>query len=125
VYVEARVEKRYVRREDVQRAEAEGRIIEDTFELKIKKISLLENLLDKKAQVVHLSVSTEDVTNAFTDTLKTLAMLHRGQSALSIQILDEEHKCNLDMPSRTLHIQARPFIDGVFEKYPGVRVWVK
>jgi DNA polymerase-3 subunit alpha len=124
VFVEAKVEKRFVRREELQKAQEEGRIIEDTFELKIKKISLLENLLDKKTQTIHLSVNTEDVTTAFTDTLKTLATMNQGQSTLYIQILDNENQCTLNMPSRTLRVQAKPFIDAVFEKCPMVKLGV-
>ncbi|MDR1951489.1 MAG: DNA polymerase III subunit alpha, partial [Bacteroidales bacterium] len=92
VFVEAKVEKRFVRREELEKAQAEGKTIEDTFELKIKKINLLENLLDKKSQIVHLSVNTEDITTAFTDTLKTLATLNRGQSILDLQIVDGENQ---------------------------------
>ncbi|MCL2028371.1 MAG: DNA polymerase III subunit alpha [Bacteroidales bacterium] len=122
VFVEARVEKKFVRRDELERAQAEGRTIEDTFELKLKKISLLENLLDKKSQIVHLSINTEDVTTAFTDTLKTLAGLNSGQSILDLQIVDDENHCVLNMPSRSIRVQAKPFINGVFEKYPTVRL---
>jgi hypothetical protein len=85
---------------------------------------LLENILDKNTKTIHLSVNTEDVTTAFTDTLKTLATLNRGQSSLHIQILDNENQCSLIMPSRTLRVQAKPFIDGVFEKCPMVKLGV-
>ncbi|MDR0437109.1 MAG: DNA polymerase III subunit alpha [Bacteroidales bacterium] len=122
VFVEAKVDKRFVRYDERQRAEAEGRTIEDTFELKLKKISLLENLMDKKSKTIQLRVSTEDVTTAFTDTLKTLAMLNPGQSTLDIQIFDTEHQCELNMPSRNLKVQAKPFVDGIFEKCPSVSV---
>jgi hypothetical protein len=122
VFVEVAAEKRYVRYEERQKAEEEGNPIEDTFELKIKKISLLEELLDEKTQIIHVNVNTEDVTTAFTDTLKTLAKLNPGKSALEFQITDDEHQCVLDMPSRTLCVQAKPFIDGLFEKYPAVRI---
>jgi DNA polymerase-3 subunit alpha len=121
VFVEAKVEKRFVRRDDLQKAEAEGRTIEDTFELKIKKISLLENLMDQRTKTLHLTVNTEDVTTAFTDTVKTLASLNRGTSELELQIVDETYQCVLNMPSRTLRVQPKPFLDGLFEKYPAVR----
>ena len=122
VFVEAKVDKRFVRRDELQKAQAEGRIIEDTFELKLQKISLLENLLDKNTKTLHLIVNTTDITTAFTDTLKTLSALNPGHSVLDLQIFDEENQCVLNMPSRTVRVQAKPFIDGVFEKYPNVRV---
>ena len=122
VFVEAKVDKRFVRYDERQRAEAEGRTIEDTFEIKLKKISLLENLLDKQTKTLHLIANTEDITTAFTDTLKTLVSLHPGNSTLSLQIVDNENNCVLNMPSRNLKVQAKPFVDGVFEKYPAVRV---
>ena len=122
VFVEARVEKRFVRREELEKAQAEGRIIEDTFELKLKKISLLENLLDKRSQVVRLSVDTENVNLAFTDTIKTLSSLYPGNTMIEIQVVDEENNCYLNMPSRSVRVQAKPFVDGVFERCPGVRV---
>jgi DNA polymerase-3 subunit alpha len=124
VFVEAKVEKRFVRRDELEKAQQEGRIIEDTFELKLQKINLLENLLDKKSEVVHLSVNTEDVSTAFTDTLRTLANNNPGKSILDLQIVDEQHECVLNMPSRTVRIQAKPFIDRLFEKYPNVRLRV-
>jgi len=124
VFVEAKVDKRYIRHDERQRAEAEGRTIEDTFELKLKKISLLENLLDKNTKTLQLIASTDSVTTSFTDTLKTLATQYPGQSTLSLQIVDNENNCALDMPSRTVRIQAKPFIDEIFEKCPQVRVKV-
>jgi len=122
VFVNAKVEKRFVRREELEKAQAESRTIEDTFELKIKKISLLENFLDKETKVLHLGANTEDVTTAFTDTLKTLASLYSGSTILSLQIVDDEKQCVLNMPSRSIRVQAKPFIDGILEKYPRVRV---
>jgi DNA polymerase-3 subunit alpha len=122
VFIEAKVEKRFVRREELEKAQAEGRAVEDTFELKLKKISLLENLLDLKTQKLGLIVNTEDISTAFTDTLKTLSTLNPGKSILDVKIWDEEHQCELNMPSRSLKVQAKPFIDGVFEKYPNVRL---
>jgi DNA polymerase-3 subunit alpha len=122
VFVEAKVEKKFVRKDDLERAQAEGKTIEDTFELKLKKISLLENLLDKKSEKIQLTINTEYVTTAFTDTLKTLAGLNPGHSILNLKIWDEEHNCELTMPSRSIRVQAKPFIDGVFEKYPNVHL---
>jgi DNA polymerase-3 subunit alpha len=124
VFVDAKIEKRFVRREELQRAQEQGRAIEDTFEVRLQKISLLENLLDKNTKTLHLIVNTEEVTTAFTDTLKTLSTLNRGQSVLDLQIVDSENQCVLNMPSRSLRIQAKPFVDGIFEKYPMVRVKV-
>ncbi|MDR2906839.1 MAG: DNA polymerase III subunit alpha [Bacteroidales bacterium] len=121
VFVEAKAEKRFVRREEIQKAEAEGKTIEETFELKIRKISLLETLMDQRTKTLYLTVNTEDVTTIFTDTLKTLAGLNRGSSELELQIVDEEYQCVLNMPSRTLRVQTKPFLDGLFEKYPAVR----
>ncbi len=122
VFVEAKVDKAFVRREELQRAQEQGRTIEDTFQLKLQKISLLENLLDKRTKTLHLIVNTDEVTTPFTDTLKTLSNLNRGQSILDLQIVDDENQCVLNMPSRSLRVQAKPFVDGIFEKYPAVRV---
>ncbi len=124
VFVETKVEKRFVRREELEKAQAEGRTIEDTFELKIKKINLLEDLLEKKTKSFHVLVHTEDITTSFTDTLKTLATQCRGKSALELQVWDEEQQCELRMPSRTLHIQAKAFSEALFEKYPGIKVGI-
>jgi DNA polymerase-3 subunit alpha len=122
VCVEAKVEKRFVRRDELEKAQIEGRTFEDTFELKLKKISLLENLMDKKSEVLQLTVNTEDITTAFTDTLKTMASLNPGQTILNLKILDEENQCELNMPSRHIRVQAKPFVYGVFEKYPGIKL---
>jgi hypothetical protein len=67
-------------------------------------------------------VNTEDITTAFTDTLKTLSGLNLGHSLLDLKIWDEENQCELNMPSRSVKVQAKPFIEGVFEKYPNVRL---
>jgi DNA polymerase-3 subunit alpha len=122
VFVETKVDKKFVRREELQKAEQEGRVIEDTFELRLKKISLLENLLDKKSQVVRLSVDTEDVNLTFTDTVKTLSALSPGNTMIEIQVVDDENKCYINMPSRSIRVQAKPFVDGLLEKYPKIRL---
>ena len=122
VFVEAKVDKRFIRYDERQRAEAEGRTIEDTFELKLKKISLLENLLDKNTKTLQLIANTDSITTSFTDILKTLATQYPGQSTLGLQIVDNENNCTLDMPSRTIRIQAKPFIEEIFEKCPQVKV---
>ncbi|MCL2412679.1 MAG: DNA polymerase III subunit alpha, partial [Bacteroidales bacterium] len=95
---------------------------EDGLELKLKKIHLLENLLDKKTKTVYLSVNTENVTTHFTDTLKTLATQYPGESLISLQVVDDENNCVLDMPSRSARVQAKPFIDGIFEKSLPIRL---
>ncbi|MCL2414582.1 MAG: DNA polymerase III subunit alpha [Bacteroidales bacterium] len=122
VFVEAKVDKRFIRYDERQRAEAEGRTIEDTFELKLKKISLRENLLDKNTKTLQLIANTDSITTSFTDILKTLATQYPGQSTLGLQIVDNENNCTLDMPSRTIRIQAKPFIEEIFEKCPQVKV---
>jgi DNA polymerase-3 subunit alpha len=122
VFVEAKVDKRYVRMDDRKRAEAEGREVEDTFELKLKKIHLLENLLDKRTETLNVITNTNDVTTAFTDTLKTLSTQYPGKTTLNLQIIDNENNCVLDMPSRSVRVQAKPFIDAVFEKSLPVQI---
>jgi DNA polymerase-3 subunit alpha len=95
VYIKAKVESRY----DAP----------DQMNLRINTITLLQEVFEKFAKSITVSLSLQDVTKENIDSLHTLAKKHKGKNMLRIQLKDEEEKLYIELPSKKFRVEAKAF----------------
>lgn len=97
------------------------------YELKVKSIELLNNLIEKKAQGVQLRMSTEQINDEMINKLLAHLDKHKGNKKLQLYVQSKEDKMELKMFSRNQKVNlSNEFLD-YFEreglaKYKLIRV---
>lgn len=95
VYIKARVESRY----DAP----------DQLNLRVNSVSLLQEVFEKFAKSITVTVDLQDVTKEKIVFLHSLAKKHKGKNLLRIQIKDEEEKLSIELPSKKIRVEAKDF----------------
>lgn len=74
----------------------EGKVIKnfrEENEVKIDEISLLADLLEKRARSVTALIPLENITGTFISDFDALLKDSRGKTSLKIKVLSEENEC--------------------------------
>jgi DNA polymerase III subunit alpha len=95
VYIKARVESRY----DAP----------DQLNLRINTVTLLQEVFEKFAKSITVSLALKDITKENIEFLLSLAKKHKGKNLLRIQIQDEEEKLSIEIPSKKFRVEAKEF----------------
>jgi DNA polymerase-3 subunit alpha len=95
VYIKARIESRYDS--------------PDQLNLRINSVTLLQEVFEKFAKSITVSIALEDVTKEKIDFLLSMAKKHKGKNLLKIQVKDEEEKLSVDLPSKKFRVEAKEF----------------
>ena len=95
VYIKAKVESRY----DAP----------DQINLRINSVTLLQEVFEKFAKCITVSLSLQEITKDNIDALHSLAKKHKGKNLLRIQVKDEEEKLCIELPSKKFRVEAKAF----------------
>lgn len=95
VYIKAKVESKYN--------------APDQLNLRINTINLLQEVFEKFARSITVSLSLQDVTMENIDSLRSLAKKHKGKNLLRIQVKDEEEKLCIELSSKKFRVEAKEF----------------
>ena len=101
VYIKAKVESRYN--------------APDQMNLRVNSVTLLQEVFEKFAKSITVTLSLQDVTKENIDFLHSLAKKHKGKNLLRIQVKDEEEKLSVELPSKKLRVEAKEFSRGLAE----------
>jgi DNA polymerase III subunit alpha len=93
VYIKARVEARF----DAP----------DQLNLRIQAVSLLQEVFEKFAKSITVTVSLGDVNKESITFLQALAKKSKGKNLLRLLIRDEEEKLYIDLPSKKVHVDGK------------------
>ncbi|MCX6243120.1 MAG: DNA polymerase III subunit alpha [Bacteroidetes bacterium] len=93
----------------------------DQLNLRINSMALLEDIFEKLAKSITLTVSLNDITQEFVATLHSLAKKHKGKNLLRIQVKDEEEKLNIELPSKKFRVEGKEFSKALAE-FPDIGV---
>jgi DNA polymerase-3 subunit alpha len=99
VHIKAKVESRY----DAP----------DQLNLRVNSVTLLQEVFEKFAKSITVSLSLEDVTKENIAFLHSLAKKHKGKNLLRIQVKDEAEKLSVELPSKKIHVEAKEFSRGL------------
>jgi DNA polymerase-3 subunit alpha len=101
VYIKAKVESRYN--------------APDQMNLRVNSVTLLQEVFEKFAKTITVTLSLQDVTKENIDFLHSLAKKHKGKNLLRIQVKDEEEKLSVELPSKKFRVEAKEFSRGLAE----------
>jgi len=101
VYIKAKVEPRYN--------------APDQMNLRINSVTLLQEVFEKFAKTITVTIPLQDVTKENIYFLHSLAKKHKGKNLLRIQVKDEEEKLSVELPSTKLRVEAKGFSRGLAE----------
>jgi DNA polymerase-3 subunit alpha len=101
IFIKARVESRYK--------------APDQVNLRIITVTLLQEVFEKFAKSITVSLSLQDVTKENIDSLHSLAKKHKGKNPLRIQVKDEEENLCIELPSKKLRVEAKSFAQELSE----------
>jgi DNA polymerase-3 subunit alpha len=99
VHIKARVESRY----DAP----------DQMNLRINTVTMLQEVFEKFAKSITVSLSLQDVTKENIAFLHTLARKHKGKNLLRIQVKDDEERLCVELPSKKFRVEAKEFSRGL------------
>jgi DNA polymerase-3 subunit alpha len=101
VYIKAKVESRYN--------------APDQMNLRVISVTLLQEVFEKFAKSITVTLSLQDVTKENIGFLHSLAKKHKGKNLLRIQVKDEEEKLSVELPSKKFRVEAKEFSRGLAE----------
>jgi DNA polymerase III subunit alpha len=101
VHIKAKVESRY----DAP----------DQLNLRISSVTMLQEVFEKFAKSITVSISLRDVTKENTSFLHSLVKKHKGKNLLRLQVKDEEERLSIELPSKKFHVEAKEFSRGLAE----------
>jgi DNA polymerase-3 subunit alpha len=96
------------------KARVEARIDNpDQLNLRISSLTLLQEVFEKFAKSILVTLSLNEVTKENIDFLQSLAKHHKGKNQLRIQVMDEEEKLCVELPSKKFRVEAKEFSRGL------------
>jgi DNA polymerase III subunit alpha len=105
VHIKAKVEPRYN--------------MPDQVNLRINTVNLLQEVFEKFAKSITLSVSLNDISKDLIASIHSLARKHKGKNFLKIQVIDEEEKLIIDLPSKKIRVEGKEF-SRALAKFPEI-----
>jgi DNA polymerase-3 subunit alpha len=85
----------------------------DQLNLRISSVTLLQEVFEKFAKSITVTLALNEVTKEHIDFLQSLAKDHKGKNQLRIQVKDEEEKLNVELPSKKFRVEAKEFSRGL------------
>jgi DNA polymerase III subunit alpha len=92
----------------------------DQLAVKVSTITLLNEVFDKFAKVITVTVTLSELDEKIVSSLLKLVKEHKGKCALHIQVIDDDDKIYVDLPSKKAKVDARGFIKGL-EEFPEIK----
>ena len=93
-------------------AKVEGRYNdEDNLQVQVKDITLLEDVMEKKAHAIVVKISAAEVVNGFTENLIEAIRKTSGKIPLEFQLWDPEEKRSIRLKSTTARVEPNGFIN--------------
>lgn len=87
----------------------------DQMNLRVNSVTLLQEVFEKYAKTITVTLSLQDVTKENINFLHSLAKKHKGKNLLRIQVKDEEEKLSIELPSKNIRVEAKEFSLGLAE----------
>jgi len=97
VHIKARVEARYDAPDQVR--------------VKVTSIALLNEIMEKNAKNLFVTLKLSDVNDELIDKTFNLAKRNKGKCNLRIRIFDQESDLTVDLPSRKFKVNPRELMD--------------
>ena len=85
----------------------------DQINLRVISVTLLQEVFEKFAKSITVTLSLEDVTKENIGFLNSLAKQHKGKNQLRIRVKDEEEKLCIELPSKKFRVEAKAFSHGL------------
>ena len=82
----------------------------DQLNVRVSSISLLSEVFDKFAKSVTVNLLLADINPDLIGKIRDLAKIHKGKSILRFQIMDEEEKMVVELPSRKSRVELKEFV---------------
>ena len=83
--------------------------------LRVNSVTLLQEVFEKFAKSITVTLSLQDVTQENIDFLHSLAKKHKGKNLLRILVKDETEKLSIELPSKKFRVEAKEFSRGLAE----------
>jgi DNA polymerase-3 subunit alpha len=71
---------------------------------------LLSEVFDRFAKLVTVNLLLTDINPDLIARIRELAKNHKGKCNLRFQILDDEEKIFVELPSRKLHVDVKEYV---------------
>jgi DNA polymerase-3 subunit alpha len=88
----------------------------DQYELKIKSMMLLTDVVEKMASDLLLEIPISEINSQFIDFLTKKAILHKGNCRLKIKLRDEIERSSVEMLSRKIKVEPVGFLGELLKK---------
>ncbi|GHV72339.1 DNA-directed DNA polymerase [Bacteroidia bacterium] len=95
------------------------------YQVRINKIEFLDNFMNDHTQSIDIRVDTDIIIDTFVKTMQNLAQQYKGKSSLNFEIIDRSYNTSLMLPSRTVHVLAKPFMEQCSVLFPQVTYHLK
>ncbi len=92
------------------KAKVQQRYNSETYEVKIKNISLLSEAIDKFVEQLILDIPVAEVDEKFVETIKSLSEANSGKCRLKVILKDTVDKCSVEMLSRKIKVDPINFL---------------
>ena len=73
-------------------------------------MGLLSEVFDKLAKSVTVNLSLAEINPDLVAKIRDLARIHKGKCSLRFQIMDEEERMFVELPSRKLRVEVKEFV---------------
>ncbi len=87
------------------------------IEVRLKSISLLNDLAEKELKELVLFLPVSDVSDDLTEKMLEYAKKHKGKSRLKVSIVDPVENLSVDMLSRKIKVEPIGFLNDMLKQY--------
>ena len=84
---------------------------ENNLQLQVKDVMLLEEVMEKRANAIIISISASEIVNGFTEKLLKVVRENSGKVPLEFRLWDPEEKRSIKLRSTTARVEPNEFIN--------------